>query len=142
MDSNFHILQLLDLKFYRAVVNGLKLCNVYKKFNFPSSSRKANKLLFPNMSNLCILNKSTLKIIIYVIFAANIDDICRVKPHAVFPMDSNCAKYYNCSFKGSQLRHYAKECKYPNLFSTLTSQCEHFENVSCQNRMEPMTPCK
>ena len=74
--------------------------------------------------------------------SANIDEICKRKSMAIIPMESNCAQYYNCSSKKSALGHHAKECTYPDLFSKVSNKCQHFENVSCENRTEPMAPCK
>ena len=54
--------------------------------------------------------------------------------------ESNCAKYYNCS-KGMVAGQYVEECPYPDLFSIGSKKCDKFENVSCQNRTEPMAPC-
>ncbi|KAL4231449.1 chitin binding [Mactra antiquata] len=34
------------------------------------------------------------------------------------------------------------ECKFPNLWSIEENKCEHFSNVSCGNRVEPISPCQ
>lgn len=73
-------------------------------------------------------------------FAGNIDRICKAKPNAVIAMPSNCAKYYNCS--ANSIGHHLHECTYPDLFSVTINRCQPFENVACQNRSEPMAPCK
>ena len=79
---------------------------------------------------------------LYIVLSiGNIDYICKTKPTAVIAMDSNCAKYYNCS-KMTVMGHHIEECRYPDLFSPITNQCEPFESVQCHNRTEPMAPCK
>jgi hypothetical protein len=67
--------------------------------------------------------------------------VCQANPTMVFPDSQNCAKYIDCSSPNSPLGSYVKECKYPQLFSTQTKKCEDFENVQCDKRMEPQTPC-
>ncbi|KAL3884669.1 hypothetical protein ACJMK2_024787, partial [Sinanodonta woodiana] len=71
-----------------------------------------------------------------------IPDYCKVHPTAVFESDTNCAKYYNCSDVKSRIGGNPVECKYPDLFSTKTNQCENFTLVKCENRTEPQAPCQ
>ncbi|KAK3583069.1 hypothetical protein CHS0354_004014 [Potamilus streckersoni] len=71
-----------------------------------------------------------------------IPDYCKAHPTAVIASDTNCAKYYNCSDVKSRIGGNAIECKYPDLFSTTTNQCENFTLVQCKNRTEPQAPCQ
>ncbi|KAL3884668.1 hypothetical protein ACJMK2_024786 [Sinanodonta woodiana] len=71
-----------------------------------------------------------------------IPDYCKAHPTAVFESDTNCAKYYNCSDVKSRIGGNSVECKYPDLFSTKTNQCENFTLVKCENRTEPQAPCQ
>lgn len=85
--------------------------------------------------------------IIYIInvtytLTGTIPDYCKAHPTAVFESDTNCAKYYNCSDVKSRIGGNPVECKYPDLFSTKTNQCENFTLVKCENRTEPQAPCK
>ncbi|KAK3583072.1 hypothetical protein CHS0354_004017 [Potamilus streckersoni] len=74
--------------------------------------------------------------------SSTIPDYCKAHPTAVIASDTNCAKYYNCSDVKSRIGGNAVECKYPDLFSTTTNQCENFTLVQCKNRTEPQAPCQ
>ncbi|XP_062607658.1 uncharacterized protein LOC134269470 [Saccostrea cucullata] len=73
---------------------------------------------------------------------SNIDKICKQNPKAIFRKNDNCAQYYNCSVDNSKYGKHLQECKYPDLFSTISMRCENFNIVKCDNRTEPQTPCE
>ncbi|KAL8595001.1 hypothetical protein ACOMHN_038797 [Nucella lapillus] len=65
----------------------------------------------------------------------------------VLPHPGNCAWYLNCSFRPDAVMEtyhgdLVLECPYPQLFSTASLQCEDFEQVDCQERHEPKSPCE
>ncbi|WAR05418.1 hypothetical protein MAR_020787 [Mya arenaria] len=70
-------------------------------------------------------------------------DFCHANPSAVLPLADNCAQFINCTtlLSGATLDP-VKECRYPDLFSTVSLQCEKFESVTCDKRHEPMAPCE
>lgn len=88
--------------------------------------------------------KSFLNYIIYIIFSSlgNIDEICKQNPKAILRKNDNCAQYYNCSVSNSSYGGHLQECKYPDLFSTVSMGCENFKTVTCDNRTEPQAPCE
>lgn len=82
--------------------------------------------------------------IIHIMFSSlgNIDEICKQNPKAILRKNDNCAQYYNCSVSNSSYGGHLQECKYPDLFSTVSMGCENFKTVTCDNRTEPQAPCK
>ena len=56
----------------------------------------------------------------------------------------NCAQYVECRATVShpQLGRHQAECPYPQLYSSITSRCENFDQVQCGKRFEPRAPCK
>ncbi|XP_069104084.1 LOW QUALITY PROTEIN: uncharacterized protein [Argopecten irradians] len=69
---------------------------------------------------------------------------CVSNPRALLPDMTNCARYIDCS-KVDPTRGLASmmdECPYPQLFSTRTSKCGNFIDVSCGSRYEPKSPCE
>lgn len=79
-------------------------------------------------------------------FAKIIDVGCKGKAGGVFPHPDNCAWYYNCSLTPDAVMEkyhggHVMECPYPQLFSLRSLQCEDFEDVECQGRYEPKSPC-
>ena len=70
------------------------------------------------------------------------DSYCKANPGQIKVDPDNCAQYFNCSDTTSTLGHYKEECKYPDLFSTLTMSCQSFNRVLCQKRREPKAPCE
>ena len=74
-------------------------------------------------------------------FSGEIDLFCKANPGAIKPHESNCAQYYNCSNWQSNFGHHLQECEYPDLFSSLQFMCLPFENVTCEKRQEPTSPC-
>ncbi|GFO16558.1 chitin binding beak protein 1 [Plakobranchus ocellatus] len=59
------------------------------------------------------------------------------------PSYTSCAQYFDCSAQSSSpgaLPDYITECPYPQLFSPVTSQCEHHSKVRCTGRTEPKAP--
>ena len=74
----------------------------------------------------------------FLFFTVDVPDYCKAHPSAMIPDPTNCAKFYNCSQKMAV----TSECKYPDLFSDVTKQCEQFQSVSCDTRKEPQEPCK
>lgn len=57
---------------------------------------------------------------------------------------ANCARYIDCrpTALHPELGRHQGECTYPQLYSTLTSTCENFEQVQCTTRYEPKAPCE
>nr|XP_034300554.1 uncharacterized protein LOC117681196 [Crassostrea gigas] len=72
----------------------------------------------------------------------DIDEICKQNPKAILRKKDNCAQYYNCSVSNSSYGGHLQECKYPDLFSTVSMECENFKTVTCDNRTEPQAPCE
>ena len=91
-------------------------------------------------------DNSTLLLILFRVFFITIlvDAVhyCAANPSDIIPKPDNCAQYYNCSEKSTDLGEHLKECKYPDLFSGATRTCQTFTNVSCEKRLEPQAPCK
>ena len=79
---------------------------------------------------------------VFSLFAGNIDEICKQNPKAILRKKDNCAQYYNCSVTNSMYGGHLQECKYPDLFSTVSRRCENFKTVPCDNRTEPQAPCE
>lgn len=71
-----------------------------------------------------------------------IDQYCNEHPTAIVKHQGNCGWYYNCSNRDSTIGKYIQECRYPQLFSTITKRCEDFTDVNCVSRHEPQAPCK
>lgn len=67
----------------------------------------------------------------------SIAEQCHVKG-GLIPHPDECQAYYNCShWYESVPRHFEQhlqECPYPQLFSSETGKCEHFEDVKCGER--------
>jgi hypothetical protein len=78
----------------------------------------------------------------FPLLSGNIDEICKQNPKAILRKKDNCAQYYNCSVTNSQYGGHLQECKYPDLFSTVSRRCENFKTVPCDNRTEPQAPCE
>nr|XP_022322146.1 uncharacterized protein LOC111123822 isoform X3 [Crassostrea virginica] len=71
-----------------------------------------------------------------------IDKYCTEHPSAIMKHPGDCGWYYNCSSKDSSLGKYIQECRYPQLFSTVSKHCEKFTDVNCVSRHEPQAPCE
>ena len=71
-----------------------------------------------------------------------IPEYCKAHPTAVLPKGDNCGHYYNCSVGLTRYGRNVMECPYPDLFSSLTRQCERFTSVECKDRPEHQAPCK
>lgn len=76
------------------------------------------------------------------ILTDKIDQYCIDNPTAIVKHPGNCGWYYNCSNRDSTIGKYIQECRYPELFSTITKKCEEFTDVNCISRHEPLAPCK
>lgn len=76
------------------------------------------------------------------ILTDKIDQYCIDNPTAIVKHPGNCGWYYNCSNRDSTIGKYIQECRYPELFSTITKKCEEFTDVNCISRHEPQAPCK
>lgn len=76
------------------------------------------------------------------ILTDKIDQYCIDNPTAIVKHPGNCGWYYNCSSRDSTIGKYIQECRYPELFSTITKKCEEFTDVNCISRHEPLAPCK
>ncbi|VDI54945.1 Hypothetical predicted protein, partial [Mytilus galloprovincialis] len=70
-----------------------------------------------------------------------VPEYCKAHPKAVLPKGDNCVQYYNCSVGLTRYGRNVMECPYPDMFSSLTSQCERFTSVSCKDRPEHQAPC-
>ncbi|XP_071175832.1 uncharacterized protein [Mytilus edulis] len=70
-----------------------------------------------------------------------VPEYCKAHPTAVIPKGDNCVQYYNCSVGLTRYGRNVMECTYPDMFSTVTSQCERFTSVSCKDRPEHQAPC-
>nr|KAG5706508.1 hypothetical protein BaRGS_028679 [Batillaria attramentaria] len=60
---------------------------------------------------------------------------------------SRCHWYFNCTVAalenlGGHLSALEEECRYPQLFDTVTRRCREFINVRCGDRFEPVDPCE
>lgn len=75
-------------------------------------------------------------------FSDTVPEYCKAHPTAVLPKGDNCVQYYNCSVGLTRYGRNVMECTYPDMFSTVTSQCERFTSVSCKDRPEHQAPCK
>ena len=65
---------------------------------------------------------------------------CQANPGDMLPVETDCAKYYKCS--ASLLgQDVVQECRYPDLFSTISMTCQDFTTVHCDKRPEPQAPC-
>ncbi|KAL4228860.1 hypothetical protein ACF0H5_011900 [Mactra antiquata] len=71
----------------------------------------------------------------------NIVSYCTAHPTDIISDPSSCSRYFNCSQSVSRIGTFQFECHYPDLFSTIVKACVRFENVDCQKRPEPMSPC-
>ncbi|KAJ8316010.1 hypothetical protein KUTeg_006024 [Tegillarca granosa] len=69
-------------------------------------------------------------------------DYCKAHPGDNIPDKNNCAKFYNCTELLMTNSTNVNECKYPNLFSRSLKQCDKFQSVKCDTRMEPQAPCE
>ena len=76
---------------------------------------------------------------VYAFISVDIPEYCKVHPEQVLEHKDNCAMYFNCSTKKNDFQF---ECKYPDLYSVGTMQCEEFTSVVCDQRPEPQAPCK
>lgn len=75
--------------------------------------------------------------------AADAKLYCQSNQNDVVPVSDNCAQYINCTlYISGSVAEPVQECKYPDLFSTATMKCEKFETVTCDERKEPIAPCK
>lgn len=81
-------------------------------------------------------------LISFYLSLGDIDEICKQNPKAILRKKDNCAQYYNCSVSNSSYGGHLQECKYPDLFSTVSMECENFKTVTCDNRTEPQAPCE
>lgn len=81
-------------------------------------------------------------LISFYLSLGDIDEICKQNPKAILRKIDNCAQYYNCSVSNSSYGGHLQECKYPDLFSTVSMECENFKTVTCDNRTEPQAPCE
>ncbi|XP_061179377.1 uncharacterized protein LOC133188003 [Saccostrea echinata] len=74
-----------------------------------------------------------------------VNEICKVYPSLIFPHPGECQLYYNCSKTyppvPSFMEQHMMECKYPDLFSERTLQCENFTDVCCGGRKELKGKC-
>ncbi|XP_052252894.1 uncharacterized protein LOC127859481 isoform X5 [Dreissena polymorpha] len=68
-------------------------------------------------------------------------NFCASNAKGIAPNPLNCAQYIDCSRNGPYNQTHLFECPYPDLFNANTLQCDNFENVHCDKRMEPMDPC-
>ncbi|XP_076443984.1 uncharacterized protein LOC143282269 [Babylonia areolata] len=73
------------------------------------------------------------------------EEVCG-SAQSVFPHPGNCAWYFNCSLLPDAVMEtyhgdHVVECPYPQLFSSVSLQCEDFADVLCQSRSEPKSPC-
>ena len=59
------------------------------------------------------------------------------EPGPLIPDDSHCEVFHTCNTTWT-----SGSCEYPDLFSTVTKRCEPFENVDCNNKTVPLSPCK
>eukprot|EP00745_Piridium_sociabile_P004169 TRINITY_DN124677_c0_g1_i1.p1 TRINITY_DN124677_c0_g1~~TRINITY_DN124677_c0_g1_i1.p1 ORF type:complete len:272 (-),score=38.58 TRINITY_DN124677_c0_g1_i1:471-1286(-) len=75
-----------------------------------------------------------------------LDARCQNNKSAIFPHPDFCHLYFNCSDGSTSLPWYftphLKECRYPQLFSTVTSRCQKFDDVTCGDRQELLTHCE
>ncbi|PVD19358.1 hypothetical protein C0Q70_19846 [Pomacea canaliculata] len=72
---------------------------------------------------------------------------CRANPGTLVAYPSNCNWYYNCTVAAlvhldGHVAALEEECRYPQLFDTVTSRCREFINVQCGDRFEPVDPCE
>lgn len=69
---------------------------------------------------------------------------CTEGSKAVFAKGDNCAQYYDCSSREATVSSdpTVRECEFPLLFNDVTKQCEHFSQVTCGLREEPLDACK
>ncbi|RUS78949.1 hypothetical protein EGW08_013290, partial [Elysia chlorotica] len=62
------------------------------------------------------------------------------------PHFEDCHRYYDCTNSSKKADtiddDYIRTCKYPQLFSVRTGKCEDYEEVDCDTRKEPVTPCE
>ena len=87
-------------------------------------------------------NKKSHLILNYVCFSVDVPQFCKANPNAIVRDEDNCAQYYNCSDKQSNIGDFLAECRYPDLFSDVYMNCRSFNTVSCDKRLEPQSPCK
>ncbi|KAK3095139.1 hypothetical protein FSP39_010723 [Pinctada imbricata] len=66
---------------------------------------------------------------------------CTANRGKVIPHPENCAQYFDCSKPVGRYGPYLFECKYPELFSTMTGKCGRYSEVKCGGRFEPQDPC-
>ncbi|PVD24728.1 hypothetical protein C0Q70_15213 [Pomacea canaliculata] len=68
---------------------------------------------------------------------------CTEGSKAVFAKGDNCAQYYDCSSREATVSSdpTVRECEFPLLFNDVTKQCEHFSQVTCGLREEPLDAC-
>ena len=74
----------------------------------------------------------------HVSFAYNLYKF--LSPRAMSDLTRSLIQFIKFLFRQSSST--AEECKYPDLFSTITSRCESFIKVNCETRPEPQAPCK
>ena len=86
--------------------------------------------------------KKSHSILSYLYFSVDVPQFCQANPTAIVRDEDNCAQYYNCSDKQSNLGNFLAECRYPDLFSDVYMNCRSFNTVSCDKRLEPQSPCK
>ncbi|BFZ01380.1 hypothetical protein BsWGS_04419 [Bradybaena similaris] len=79
--------------------------------------------------------------------AMDVIKMCQGKRGSLLAHPDSCSWYVNCSMTPDAVMSryfdgYVMECPYPQLFSSVTSQCEDFNHVDCQSRFEPKSPCE
>ncbi|XP_061195422.1 adhesive plaque matrix protein 2-like [Saccostrea echinata] len=77
--------------------------------------------------------------------ALTIEEICRSRSYYRAAHPQYCQLYYDCSTKYTRVPTYfeqhMRECRYPQLFSEKTLQCENYTEVDCGNRTEYKSAC-
>ena len=119
----------------------VKVCRVRKFCLWLFCSYFCNyniSILLPKLFVLLILKR----LMKCFAFTDNVVSYCQAHRGDIKADPSNCARYFNCSDPTSPLGPYIEECNYPELFSTLYKTCGQFDQVDCQSRPEPTSPCK
>ncbi|XP_055999588.1 uncharacterized protein LOC125656654 [Ostrea edulis] len=107
--------------------------NLAKLLEFSSKLRPVSEPLYREHQTLVV---SLVKLI--GLPATKAEEICRLHPSLIFPHPDECQLYYNCSLTYNNipihLEQHLQECRYPDVFSTQTRQCENFTEVCCGTR--------
>ncbi|XP_056000588.1 uncharacterized protein LOC130048213 [Ostrea edulis] len=107
--------------------------NLVKLMEFSPKLRTISETLYKEHLTLAL---SLVKLI--GLTATKVEEICRLQPSLIFPHPDECQLYYNCSVTYTDIpihsEQHLQECRYPDVFSTQTLQCENFTAVCCGAR--------